>query len=47
MLVIVVSYNLQQIRELRDKVVWLEGGEVRAWEGAPGVLDQYESSLRG
>lgn len=43
--ILFVSHDLQQIRSLCDKAVWLEGGEVRAWGAAPGVLDQYESSL--
>lgn len=43
--ILFVSHDLQQIRSLCDKAVWLEGGEVRAWGAAPGVLDQYESFL--
>jgi ABC-2 type transport system ATP-binding protein len=43
--ILFVSHNLQQIRSLCDKAVWLEGGEMRAWGAAPSVLDQYESFL--
>ncbi len=43
--ILFVSHDPQQIRSLCDKAVWLEGGEVRAWGAAPGVLDQYESFL--
>ncbi len=45
--ILFVSHNLAQIRTLCDKVVWLDGGQVRAWGDAPAVLDQYETSLRG
>jgi ABC-type polysaccharide/polyol phosphate transport system ATPase subunit len=45
--ILFVSHNLTQIRTLCDKVVWLDGGKVRAWGDAPAVLDQYEASMRG
>jgi ABC-type polysaccharide/polyol phosphate transport system ATPase subunit len=45
--ILFVSHNLTQIRTLCDKVVWLDGGKVRAWDDASAVLDQYEASLRG
>jgi ABC-2 type transport system ATP-binding protein len=45
--ILFVTHNLAQIRTLCDKVVWLDGGKVRAWGDAPAVLDQYEASLRG
>ncbi len=45
--ILFVSHNLTQIRTLCDKVVWLDGGKVRAWGDAPAVIDQYEASMRG
>ena len=45
--ILFVTHNLAQIRTLCDKVVWLDGGKVRAWGDAPAVLDQYEASMRG
>ena len=45
--ILFVSHNLAQMRTLCDKVVWLDGGKVRAWGDAPAVLDQYEASMRG
>jgi ABC-2 type transport system ATP-binding protein len=45
--ILFVTHNLAQIRTLCDKVVWLDGGKVRAWGDAPAVLDHYEASLRG
>jgi ABC-type polysaccharide/polyol phosphate transport system ATPase subunit len=43
--ILFVSHDLGQIRSLCDRVVWLEGGGVRAWGEAPAVLDQYAASL--
>ena len=45
--ILFVSHNLPQMRTLCDKVVWLDGGKVRAWGDAPAILDQYEASMRG
>jgi ABC-2 type transport system ATP-binding protein len=45
--ILFVSHNLAQIRTLCDKVVWLDGGKIRAWGDAPAVLEQYEASLSG
>jgi ABC-2 type transport system ATP-binding protein len=45
--ILFVSHNPTQMRTLCDKVVWLDGGEVRAWGDAPAILDQYEASKRG
>jgi ABC-2 type transport system ATP-binding protein len=45
--ILFVSHNLAQIRALCDKVLWLDGGAVRAWGEAPAVLEHYEASLRG
>jgi ABC-2 type transport system ATP-binding protein len=45
--ILFVSHNPTQMRTLCDKVVWLDGGEVRAWGDAPAILDQYEASMRG
>jgi ABC-2 type transport system ATP-binding protein len=45
--ILFVTHNLPQIRSLCDKVVWLDGGRVRAWGDTPAVLDRYEASMRG
>jgi ABC-2 type transport system ATP-binding protein len=45
--ILFVSHDVTQMRTLCDKVVWLDGGKVRAWGDAPAVLDQYEASMRG
>jgi ABC-2 type transport system ATP-binding protein len=45
--ILFVTHNLAQIRMLCDKVLWLDGGKVRAWGDTPDVLDQYEASMRG
>jgi ABC-2 type transport system ATP-binding protein len=45
--ILFVSHDLDQIRFLCDRVVWLDGGGVRAWGNAPAVLDQYAASLQG
>ena len=45
--ILFVSHDLDQIRSLCDRVVWLDGGGVRAWGDAPAVLDQYAASLQG
>ena len=45
--ILFVSHNPTQMRTLCDKVVWLDGGKVRAWGDAPAILDQYEASMRG
>jgi ABC-type polysaccharide/polyol phosphate transport system ATPase subunit len=45
--ILFVTHSLAQIRTLCDKVMWLDGGKVRAWGDAPDVLDQYEASMSG
>jgi ABC-2 type transport system ATP-binding protein len=45
--ILFVSHTLPQIQSLCDRVVWLEGGGVRAWGDAPAVLQQYAASLNG
>lgn len=43
--ILFVSHDLRQIRALCDQVIWLEGGEVRAWSDAAAAIDQYEAFL--
>ena len=43
--ILFVSHNLEQVRALCDRVLWLEGGAVRAWGDVSAVLDQYEDYL--
>lgn len=40
-----VSHDLQQIRELCHRVVWLEQGKVIAFGETEDICNQYESSL--
>ena len=39
--VLLASHNLVTIRELCDRVVWIENGRVRAVAGTAAVLEQY------
>lgn len=41
MSVIFVAHDMNAVQSLCDRVVWLEGGEVRAMGKAPEVIDQY------
>jgi ABC-2 type transport system ATP-binding protein len=43
--ILFVSHDLGQVRKLCDEVIWLEGGEVRAWGDAAAAIDQYEAFL--
>ena len=40
--VLFVSHNLSQIRELCDRVIWLEHGRIRAQGDAKSLCDAYE-----
>ena len=40
--VLFVSHNLSQIRELCDRVIWLEHGRIRAQGDAKSLSDAYE-----
>ncbi len=40
--VLFVSHNLSQIRELCDRVIWLEHGRIRAQGDAKALCDAYE-----
>ncbi len=40
--VLFVSHSLQQIREMCDRVVWLEHGEVQKVGETDEICDQYE-----
>ena len=42
--VLFVSHSLQQIREMCDRVVWLEHGEVQMVGETKEICDQYEKS---
>ena len=42
--VLFVSHSLQQIREMCDRVVWLEHGEVQMVGETTEICDQYEKS---
>jgi homopolymeric O-antigen transport system ATP-binding protein len=44
--ILFVSHSGEQVRSLCDRVIWLEGGAVRAWGEAPIVLGQYEAFLQ-
>ena len=43
--VLFVSHNLDQIRELCDRVVWIEQGSLIAFGEAGEICDRYEGSL--
>jgi len=43
--VLFVSHNLHQIREMCDRVVWLDHGQMRMFGEAQAVCDAYEKSL--
>ena len=43
--VLFVSHSLEQIRELCDRVVWIEQGSVVAFGEAKEICDRYEGSL--
>ncbi len=40
--VLFVSHELEQIRKMCSKVVWLEHGTVKAFGPAKEICDQYE-----
>ena len=40
--VLFVSHSLQQIREMCDRVVWLEHGELKAVGETQEVCDEYD-----
>ena len=40
-----VSHSLEQIREMCNKVLWLEHGHVQAFGGAEAICDRYEGKL--
>lgn len=44
---ILVSHSLDQIRELCNKVLWLDHGKQVAFGGAEEICDRYEAFLRG
>jgi lipopolysaccharide transport system ATP-binding protein len=44
--VLLVSHQMGQIRRLCGKVLWLDGGQVRAFGPAGRTIHQYESSAR-
>lgn len=44
--VLFVSHNLEQIREMCDRVVWLDHGQMKMFGETQNVCDAYEASLR-
>lgn len=44
---VLVSHSLQQIRELCNKVLWLDHGRQIAYGEAAPICDQYEAFLEG
>jgi len=44
--VLLVSHNIDQIRELCTKAVWLEHGSVKAFGPSGEICDAYEQSLQ-
>ena len=42
--VLFVSHSLSQIRELCDRVVWLDHGKVKMYGETQEVCDAYEAS---
>ena len=45
--VLFVSHNLEQLREMCDRVIWLDHGRVRAIGGAAEICSQYQQEARG
>lgn len=43
--VLFVSHDMQQIREMCDRVLWLDHGRVKGWGPAREVCDRYEAEL--
>lgn len=43
--VLFVSHNLKQLREMCDRVVWLDHGRVRAFGDAEEICDAYEKEV--
>ena len=41
--VLFVSHSISQIREMCNRVVWLDGGNIRAFEETDRVCSQYEN----
>ena len=44
---ILVSHSLEQIRELCNKVLWLDHGRQVAFGDSAEICDRYEAFLRG
>ena len=44
--IVFVSHNLQAVRTLCAKTLFLQGGQVRAYGGTESVLETYVSYLR-
>ena len=44
--VVMVSHNIQILRELCDRLVWIEDGKTKAQGAVSDVLDSYLSSFR-
>ncbi len=44
--VIIVSHNLNRIRELTDRVIWLERGEIKAIGNGDEICDEYAGFMK-
>ena len=42
--VLFVSHSLEQIREMCDRVIWLEHGQIKAIGATKEICDAYEAS---
>jgi lipopolysaccharide transport system ATP-binding protein len=42
---IIVSHDSENLRQLCDRVMWMEGGEIRAIGPAAEIVEQYEASI--
>lgn len=45
--VLFVSHSLQQIREMCDKVLWIEHGQMKAFGTTKKICDEYEQNCAG
>jgi lipopolysaccharide transport system ATP-binding protein len=43
--VLFVSHNLAHVASLSDRVMWIDGGHIRAMGDGPSVIDQYKKAL--
>ena len=43
--VLLVSHALGTVKQLCDKAIWLDGGELKMWDDADKVVDAYTEFL--